>query len=274
MEPKKTMFNRILIAVDSSKEWEDFLNYVTTLFPDAFYYLATVIDSSKFIGRASHLYEEYVSELAQNTMARNEKVLQKKGVNYDTRIEMGRVSTKIFEIVESEKIDLLVVGSHSAAGTTRFKLGGIAKDILIDSNIPILIMNYLVSAPMYPRILNPTTGSPYSYRASMLAVELAKELNGSMTCLHILKDEGWKRYLNSVKNKAEEKGVLFNCKKVEGTPLEAILEELKEHDIIVGSRGYKGFKYSLRHIFKEFALDSLVRDSISLGKKPVLLICD
>lgn len=272
MESK--LFNRILVVVDSSKEREEFLDYVTTLFPESFYYLMTVIDSSKFIGRASHLYEEYVTELAKSTMERNESVLQKKGVSYDTRIELGRVSTKIFEVVESENINLLVIGSHSAAGTTRFKLGGIAKDILIDSNIPVLIMNSLVAPVLYPRILNPTSGSLYSYQASLVALSLAKELNGTLTCLYLKSDEERKDYEEKMRAEAEKKGVVLKCKVAKGSAVENILDELKDYDIIVGSRGYKGIKYSFRHIIKDFALDSLVRDTISLGQKPVLLICD
>jgi hypothetical protein len=44
--------------------------------------------------------------------------------------------------------------------------------------------------------------------------------------------------------------------------------------LIIGSRGYKGFKYKLRFLIKEFSLDYIVRSTIILAEKPILLICD
>ncbi len=268
-------FEKILVSIEPSKEWKIFLNYLTTMFSDSYFYLLSVIETTKFIGMGIKLYEDYLSDLIENSMKDYEDILKEKEIKYKILIRKGRVKDNAFDIVKKENIDLIVIGSHSAPEVKRLKLGGVAKDILINSHIPVLIMNSLVEPPKNPKILNPTTGSSFSYNASIFALKFTKNFNGNLTILYLIRNEREaEEYFKKIKIEAENLGVTINCKIVEDDPLKSILENSKEHDLIIGSRGYKGVKYKLRFLIKELSLDYIVRSTITLAEKPILLICD
>jgi len=268
-------FEKILVSIEPSKEWKIFLNSLTSMFPESYFYILSVIDTTKFIGMGIKLYEDYLSDLIESSMKDYEDILKEKDLKYEILIRKGRVKDNVFDVVRKENIDLIVIGSHSALGVKRLKLGGIAKDILINSHVPVLIMNSLIEPPKKPKILNPTTGSTFSYEASIFALNFAKNCNGNLTILFLIKNEREaEEYFKKIKFEAENLGVKVNYKIVEDDPLKSILENSKEHDLIIGSRGYKGFKYKLRFLIKEFSLDYIVRSTIILAEKPILLICD
>ncbi|MBC7194725.1 MAG: universal stress protein [Caldisericia bacterium] len=269
------MFEKILVSLEPSEEWKYFLNYLTSFFKGSYFYILSVIDTTKFIGRGIKLYEEYLLELIQNSLKEYEELLKERNAKFEILLKKGVVKDAVFNTVKEKNIDLLVIGSHSAIGVKRLKLGGIAKDILINSHIPVLIMNSLAPSPITPKILNPTTGSEYSYRASLFALKFAKKYNGEITVLYLIKDEKEaEKYFEKLKFEAESLSCKINFKIAENDPLESILQYAKEHDLIIGSRGYKGFKYKFRNIIKEFSLDYIVRSTITLSEKPILLICD
>jgi nucleotide-binding universal stress UspA family protein len=268
-------FEKILVSIEPSKEWKIFLNSLTSMFPESYFYILSVIDTTKFIGMGIKLYEDYLSDLIESSMKDYEDILKEKDLKYEILIRKGRVKDNVFDVVRKENIDLIVIGSHSALGVKRLKLGGIAKDILINSHVPVLIMNSLIEPPKKPKILNPTTGSTFSYEASIFALNFAKNCNGNLTILFLIKNERKaEEYFKKIKFEAENLDVKINYKIVEDDPLKSILENSKEHDLIIGSRGYKGFKYKLRFLIKEFSLDYIVRSTIILAEKPILLICD
>ncbi|MGB9750353.1 MAG: universal stress protein [Caldisericia bacterium] len=269
------LFEKILVSIEPSKEWKIFLNSITSMFPDSFFHILSVIDTTKFLGRGIRLYEDYISDLIENSMKEYEEILNKKGAKYEINIRKGRVVSNVFDLANKENINLIIIGSHSALGVKRLKLGGIAKEILINSHIPVLIMNSLIEPPKTPKILNPTTGSPFSYEASMFALNFAKNFNSILTVLYLIKNESEaNEYFNKIKVEAEKLNVSVNFKITEDDPLKSILDNSKENDLIIGSRGYKGFKYRLRFFIKEFSLDYIVRSTVTLSEKPVLLICD
>jgi len=269
------LFNNILVSVYTSKAWKSFLNYISFYFPDSFYYILSVIDTSKFVGRGSKLYEAYLSDLIENSIGELSEFLKEKNLKFKVIIEKGRVKDRVFEVSESKNVDLIVIGNHSAAGIKRLKLGSIAKDIIINSHKPVLIMNTLNEPSKNPKILNPTTGSSYSFDASITSLKLAKQIGGSVTTLFLTKDKKLiDDYFKKLENLAKDLNIKIDLKIMENEPLTSILNELKSHDFTVGSRGYKGFKYKLRFLFKEFSLDYVVRSTITISDKPVLLICD
>ncbi|MCX8095321.1 MAG: universal stress protein [Caldisericia bacterium] len=269
------LFEKILVSLEPSEEWKIFLSYLTKCFKDSKFYILSVIDTTKFIGRGIKLYEDYLTELIEKSLKDYEELLNEKKVDFEIVLRKGRVKDSVFDEVKEKGIDLLVIGSHSAVGVKRLKLGGIAKDILINSHIPVLVMNALVEPSLKPKILNPTTGSQYSYEATIFSLKYAKNFNGNLTVLFLIKDEKIiENYMERVKIESEKLSIDVNFKIFEKDPLESILESTKEHDLIIGSRGYKGFKYKLRNIIKEFSLDYIVRSTITLSEKPILLICD
>ncbi len=135
---------------------KDILNYLTKSFKDSKFYILSVVDKSKFLGRVIKLYEDYLNEPIEKSLKEYESLMKEKDVDFEIILKKEWLKIRFLKRL---KKDLLVIGSHSAVGVKRLKLGGIAKDILINSYIPVLIMNLLVEPSKNPKILNPRTGS-------------------------------------------------------------------------------------------------------------------
>ena len=67
------------------------------------------------------------------------KVLEKGGIKFDVRILEGNPGNKIPEVVEIEKIDLVVMGSRGVTDFVGLLLGSVAHQVLNKSNCPIFI---------------------------------------------------------------------------------------------------------------------------------------
>lgn len=141
---------------------------------------------------------------------------------------------------------------------------------------------------MYSKILMPTDGSSLSAKAIEQGLELAKSLNAQVTFVYVVEDptrtfwispeavpygpeliEDLKRAghkaLQAAIQMAEQAGVSAQSKLLEGRPIEAILDEAKNHDLIVmGTHGRSGINRLL--------LGSVTEGVLHRSEKPVLVI--
>lgn len=141
---------------------------------------------------------------------------------------------------------------------------------------------------MYKRILMPTDGSTCSQKAIAEGLEVAKNMGASVTFLYAVENisstlwispesvpygleliEDLKRVGNEALSKASEQaqaaGVEAETKLVEAKPVEAILAEAKNHDLIVmGTHGRSGLD--------RFMLGSVTEAVLHRSDKPVLVL--
>ncbi len=141
---------------------------------------------------------------------------------------------------------------------------------------------------MYKKILMPTDGSACSQKAIAEGLEVAKHMGASVTFLYAVENisstlwispesvpygleliEDLKRVGSEALSKARElakaAGVEAQTKLVEARPVEAILAEAKEHDLIVmGTHGRSGLD--------RFMLGSVTEAVLHRSDKPVLVL--
>ncbi|GIW29358.1 MAG: universal stress protein [Meiothermus ruber] len=141
---------------------------------------------------------------------------------------------------------------------------------------------------MYKRILMPTDGSNCSQVAIREGLELAKNMGARVTFLYVVENissslwispesvpyglellEDLKRVGNEALSKASElaqaAGVEAETKLVEARPVEAILNEAKNHDLIVmGTHGRSGLD--------RFMLGSVTEAVLHRSDRPVLVL--
>ena len=141
---------------------------------------------------------------------------------------------------------------------------------------------------MYKKILMPTDGSAASQKAIGQGLELARLSGAQVTFLYVLENvsyslwispeslpyglelmEDLKRVGQEALQKAAElaqaAGVPYEAKLVEGRPVEAILAEAEDHDLIVmGTHGRSGLD--------RFMLGSVTEAVLHRSEKPVLVL--
>lgn len=141
---------------------------------------------------------------------------------------------------------------------------------------------------MYKRILMPTDGSNCSQQAIREGLEVAKNMGARVTFLYALENIGssfWispesvpyglelledlKRVGSEALSKAAElaqaAGVEAETKLVEARPVEAILAEAKNHDLVVmGTHGRSGLD--------RFMLGSVTEAVLHRSERPVLVL--
>ncbi len=121
-------------------------------------------------------------------------------------VRHGKVWKNLAEIVETNRIDLLVVGTHGRGGFGKLLLGSVAEDILRHAFCPVLTVGPQVSGrvklPSLDRrhsdlapvdlelreILYATNSSPSATRSARAAVRLAQEFHAHLTLLHVIEN--------------------------------------------------------------------------------------
>lgn len=269
--------NRILIPTNKNPLMQKSIDYITSIFPDATYYTIGVVDIS---GESILLYTSYSSDyldvletLEKEAIDEALEMLKRKGMKVgDSCIAKGFPSKTILNYSKKHNINLIVLTTSSKVGAEGFMLGSTAKRIIEKSKIPTLLITPVSRINPVKKIFNPSSGSKYSFRASMLSINFAKHFNASVKMLHFgkLRD---KNLINTIRNYAKSLNVNLEIEDYEGdNVLKKILDESDEHDIMIASRGRRGFSYKFRYFSPELALGKLEREVIELSKIPIMLI--
>src|SRR5579863_9694026 len=119
-------------------------------------------------------------------------------------VRHGQVWVNLAGIVEENKVDLIVVGTHGRTGLGKLLLGSVAEDILRHAPCPVLTVGPRVSGrPKLPalrgkdlapvelelhRILYATNFGPTSSADAALAASLAEEFRSRLTLLHVMEN--------------------------------------------------------------------------------------
>jgi len=137
---------RILYPIDFSECSYQVLPYVLNVAEkyDAEIYLLYVLDDLRqFAGM--HVPHTSISNFVEQAMVESEKMLDKicdehlqSCPNFQRRLVMGDPRLEIFRMVESEKIDLVIIGSHSRRGLERIIFGSVAEYVVKNASVPVL----------------------------------------------------------------------------------------------------------------------------------------
>jgi len=116
------------------------------------------------------------------------------GVPHDGRVRGGvEIWTEIESVIESDKIDLVVLGTHGREGLKQIVMGSVAETIFRAAPCPVLVVGPKVpqkpTLPVFRDVLFATDLSPASLRALPFVQGFAEENNADLIVLHVSEEK-------------------------------------------------------------------------------------
>ena len=121
---------------------------------------------------------EEVSKLARETLG--------KSVSFEIAILEGYPVEAILARASSEKVDMIVMGSHGRSGFSRLRLGSVAESVVRATTIATLVTRAHADAKpaKIERVLCPVSPTKTSHKGLKLAAEVAETFRAQLFVLH------------------------------------------------------------------------------------------
>jgi nucleotide-binding universal stress UspA family protein len=127
------------------------------------------------------------SELAMKAFIAEDLV---KGMRHEVFLERGPIRDVLSDLIQRNKIDLLVLGTRGRGGLKKLVLGSVAEQLFRSVECPVMTVGPGVPADMednrFHRILFATDFGPASLQALPHAISLAVEHKAKLTLLHVV----------------------------------------------------------------------------------------
>jgi len=133
-------------------------------------------------------------ERAEEEMTRLLRSDAFEGTPHDGRVRSGvEIWTEIESVIESDKIDLVVLGTHGRGGVKQVLLGSVAETIFRAAPCPVLVVGPKVpnrpALPVFRDLLFATDLSPASLRALPFVRAFAEENQADVTVVHVSQEK-------------------------------------------------------------------------------------
>jgi nucleotide-binding universal stress UspA family protein len=150
-------FNKILIPLDGSKLSENALRYGVSI---ASKYKASIVLVSVFSSKESDsVFRQRIEEMDPKLACDIEKMpllywmecyhdilksairkqkIPVKSILRDAKVSTGAVIDILLDVVEKEKIDLVIISSHGKSGFRKLKLGSATEGLIRSLSIPVI----------------------------------------------------------------------------------------------------------------------------------------
>jgi len=188
------MFQHMLVALDGSES--------SLLAADAAIELAALLQarldilsieetSRRFMKRdeekeaAEHSAAVISLEQLQAPLLQHAK---RRGVQASGRVVNGHAGQVILDYVREEQCDLLVLGHRGRSGAWGPFLGGTADKLVNHMPCSTLVMRSEVGKDLFKRLLVAFDGSPCSWQAFHVSLQLRKQLDASIQLLYAIED--------------------------------------------------------------------------------------
>jgi nucleotide-binding universal stress UspA family protein len=209
-------------------------------------------------------------------------------VPHEVTISEGELWPTLSEIVNQQKTDLIVMGTHGRTGVSRALLGSVAEETFRKASCPVLTVGPHVSQNTERRlsmkeILFATDFSPESLAALPFAVSLAQEHESNLTLLNVAGKpevgelvhagqyaESTLRRLQTLVPAGAELWCEPKCRVEQGPQAEKIMEvavALGTDLIVLGVRGPQGGLGATTHL-----LQSIAHQVVANAQCPVLTV--
>jgi nucleotide-binding universal stress UspA family protein len=138
---------KILLAVDGSKFTKKMLAYLTThddLFSPSHNYtlfharMALPARVATVVGKT--VVHDYHAEEAEKVLSPVVKFLLRHGINAKSAWVPGPLGQTIADFAETNKFDLVVMGSHGHGTLTNLVMGSVATQVLANCKVPVLLV--------------------------------------------------------------------------------------------------------------------------------------
>lgn len=140
---------KILFPCDLEESFSKILPYVKSVSEkfESSIYLLHVIKDLPLWGNYNVPYA-IMNDLQNKALKASEKTIDKiceeqmkECQNLQKRITVGNPSDEILSTIESEKIDLVIMGTHGRKGLDHAIFGSVAEKVMKKSPVPVLIIN-------------------------------------------------------------------------------------------------------------------------------------
>jgi nucleotide-binding universal stress UspA family protein len=141
---------RILFPIDFTENSSKILPYVLSVSEkyDGMIYLLHVVEDLSKWGSGFHIpqlhQKQYQEEALKGAEKRMDKVCDeqlKSCPNFQKRILYGDPAQEILKTIESEGIDLVIIGTHGRKGLEHVFFGSVAENVVKKSPVPVLTIN-------------------------------------------------------------------------------------------------------------------------------------
>ncbi len=192
----RLQFNNILFPTDFSVFSEAALPYAEALARryEATLYPAHVVPPEPYHSLPMEPFPvtlDYAWRAAEESLAKLVALDELKDIHHHPVLKQGPLWESISGMVEKNRIDLIVLGTHGRTGLSRLAMGSVAEEIYRRANCPVLCVGPKVPhksqhAPEFRRILFPTDFSEASKSALPYALTLAEETEAQLILLHLI----------------------------------------------------------------------------------------
>lgn len=199
----------------------------------------------------------------------------------------GEPPEVIVESAETNKADLIALGTYGRKGLKRLLMGSVTSQVILNSPCDVLVVNKECAGctGKYSSLLVPFDGSETSKKALMRACELSTIDGGEITVLYVIpryeemvnfyKTEAITKSLfqeaekivDGAKKLAAEQGVRIKAVVQEGHASEKIVEiadKFKSELIIMGTHGWRGMNKAI--------MGSTAERIIADAARPILIV--
>lgn len=132
---KKTNLNKILVAIDGSKQATKALEYISVL-AKKFKSKVTLLHVAET--KLANLEPEEIRRISENILW--DSATEMEGVSIDKRLEYGKPAEVIIDLARKEKYDLIVLGSRGLSSVKRYLLGSVSEDVTWYAKRSVLIV--------------------------------------------------------------------------------------------------------------------------------------
>jgi nucleotide-binding universal stress UspA family protein len=188
--PTRVSLKNILVATDFSPCSEAILPYARSL---ALHYDSTVF-ITHVISPEVLSVDPFMMEAAHHNVEQGMERLESSEMLADVPhkqiVEEGPTWEVLKWIIEREKIDLVIVGTHGRTGLKRLVMGSVAEDIFRHAPCPVLTLGPRVCTmakrdTRFSHVLFATDLKAENRGAVLYAASLATEHNAHLTLLHV-----------------------------------------------------------------------------------------
>ena len=141
---------RILFPIDFTENSSKILPYVLSVSEkyDAMIYLLHVVEDLYKWGGGSYIphipldqYQEDALKGAEKTLDRVCEEQLESCPNFQKKILFGDPAQEILRTIESEEIDMVIMGTHGRKGLEHVFFGSVAENVVKKSSVPVLTIN-------------------------------------------------------------------------------------------------------------------------------------
>lgn len=220
---------------------EDLLNFAV---PGDF-----VLSTEEFIEKEKALQIIKTERLNKYT----EAIGAKYGFAFESKVAFGATHRAVNDLVENEKIDLVVMSTHGVSGFREFIIGSNAVRIVSECPCPVLSVQKPMPSTGITKILLPFKDDPFSRQKVNVAIQLAKWFDAEVCTLgietegeasHLLKIQregnqiteyldsfGVKNNLNIIESGNVSKAILAYGNEV-GASVLLVMADMEKDDIV------------------------------------------